>query len=56
MTIDDFCSDLYNHVFAAIDAEDENFSECGVGGYRAGEIATKIAELAKALLNDIACL
>lgn len=52
MQVSEFKSDLYNHVFSILDGEDVHSSPCGVGGERAAEIATKIAELAERLLSE----
>ena len=52
MKISQFKNHLYNHVFDILDGECVHSSPCGVGGDRAGEIATKIAELAEELLSE----
>lgn len=52
MQVSEFKSELYNHVFSILDGEDVHSSPCGVGGERAAEIATKIADLAEQLLSE----
>ena len=52
MKIDEFASEIYNHIFNALDCECTHSSECNVGGERAAEIATKASELVKAMLLE----
>ena len=53
MLVKDFCNELYNHIFSALDGECVNSSPCGVGGERAAEIATKVSELVRDMLDDV---
>ena len=52
MLVKDFCDELYNHIFSILDGECVHSSPCGVGGDRAAEIATKVSELVRDMLNE----
>lgn len=52
MQIQDFCDQLYNHIFSALDGECVNSSPCGVGGDRASEIATLATRLVRDMLDE----